>query len=646
MEESIDDPRQLPVLRLRNKADDGEGPLSKGSKGELVELLHKMLFDLSYNLGDSGIDGIFGDLTEKAVAKFQKIHKDWNGKSLKSDGLVGPKTSDSLNRAMVGVWYPDYTTQPEATKDKDTLYVTATKDALKKTISLNPKDAKRVKLVLVEQHHVPIAKRPGPSLEKSWSIEHKEGFVDLIGPDNIILWNFDVGSAELKPEHKKELDSIAKIWGLRPLDVRGLSSDFKIFIDGHASRSGSEGENEIISISRASAVDNYLLNKGVNYERIGKIDWHGFSMPWFPNMTGGSMARNRRVEISLLEPEMHESKDKDSLEPPIILESRPGEPGTEVKIIQTPKLGDKVPNISFEVKIPLQGPPRPLGQDFIIYPGGDFAVKLKLKTPTPVTNKLALDLKKGKLTQVLEYKLNEYIKIKEEGGGETGKFALSFYKIPLKPEVEWNLVEVIKSPISINFIPWSGQLPDIDLGDGLEFEVEGELKAKFGLGFSPGLMLRLGSAGIIVSGTIIGTVALTYAAAKIVEDAQEKGIELGRKVTRRDAYAWRIAGEATRGYAGFLVAEEYFNTYTGKRRDGSKYAIPGSEYAIDGWTIADKAIKDLSQEQLNVLFKTLRERNNFDINRIKSEIFYKVGGLSHDDTVLLNDIDLECLLGQ
>lgn len=62
--------------------------LSKGSQGEYVKKLQTLLVSKGYN--PNGVDGVFGPGCEKAVKQYQK------DKGLTVDGIVGPKTWDSL----------------------------------------------------------------------------------------------------------------------------------------------------------------------------------------------------------------------------------------------------------------------------------------------------------------------------------------------------------------------------------------------------------------------------------------------------------------------------------------------------------------------------------------------------------------------
>jgi len=122
-EESSDGGEPLPVLKLQNKSDGGEGAIRRGdSRKDLVEQLQKMLVALGYDLGDfgpnkDGVDGDFGERTQTAVKSFQGTNKDWDGAALSKDAQVGPKTGDALNRAMVGKWYGKYETPRELSKE-------------------------------------------------------------------------------------------------------------------------------------------------------------------------------------------------------------------------------------------------------------------------------------------------------------------------------------------------------------------------------------------------------------------------------------------------------------------------------------------------------------------------------------------------
>lgn len=64
--------------------------LQKGSKGEQVKTLQRLLVALGYSVGNAGIDGDFGNGTLNAVKAYQKANK------LGVDGIVGKDTWNSL----------------------------------------------------------------------------------------------------------------------------------------------------------------------------------------------------------------------------------------------------------------------------------------------------------------------------------------------------------------------------------------------------------------------------------------------------------------------------------------------------------------------------------------------------------------------
>ena len=74
--------------------------IRKGNYGALVKECQTALQKLGYDLGICGVDGDFGQATEKAVKAFQKDH------GLTQDGVVGPKTWEALQKATPGETKP------------------------------------------------------------------------------------------------------------------------------------------------------------------------------------------------------------------------------------------------------------------------------------------------------------------------------------------------------------------------------------------------------------------------------------------------------------------------------------------------------------------------------------------------------------
>lgn len=143
----------LPTLSLINRKEGGQGPLMKFDKRkDSIKVLHRMLtilgynveYDIQYDVTKHNVDigHYFDEVTEAAVKEFQEENRDWSGTSLTRDGLVGPKTADSLNRAMVGVFYPVYRTPDKLTSN--TPIITVTKLEMQKNgVSLTPGEKSR-----------------------------------------------------------------------------------------------------------------------------------------------------------------------------------------------------------------------------------------------------------------------------------------------------------------------------------------------------------------------------------------------------------------------------------------------------------------------------------------------------------------------
>ncbi|WP_207535780.1 OmpA family protein [Desertivirga arenae] len=106
------------------------------------------------------------------------------------------------------------------------------------------------------------------------------------GAGNIIQFEFD--SSVLKTSSYPTLDRISS-------ELRGNSAS-KVQLDGHASAEGTEAYNLNLSRDRANSVKTYLVNSGVDANRIS-TKAYGESRPMTSNATEEGRIKNRRVEI-------------------------------------------------------------------------------------------------------------------------------------------------------------------------------------------------------------------------------------------------------------------------------------------------------------------------------------------------------------
>lgn len=100
---------------------------------------------------------------------------------------------------------------------------------------------------------------------------------------------FDLDSAEIRPESRADLDKIGEMLNLDRLTGHGLR------IEGHTDTTGPDDYNSSLSTRRALAVANYLVQEhGVDPDRLA-LEGHGESRP-LPGYSGRDPA-NRRVEF-------------------------------------------------------------------------------------------------------------------------------------------------------------------------------------------------------------------------------------------------------------------------------------------------------------------------------------------------------------
>jgi len=99
---------------------------------------------------------------------------------------------------------------------------------------------------------------------------------------------FGLGKADLTPETKKALDAVVAEIKANPERV--------IEVDGHADALGSNEYNKKLSDSRAHAVSQYLIQKGVPATNV-RVAAFGEEKPVASNDTDEGRAQNRRVEM-------------------------------------------------------------------------------------------------------------------------------------------------------------------------------------------------------------------------------------------------------------------------------------------------------------------------------------------------------------
>ena len=103
---------------------------------------------------------------------------------------------------------------------------------------------------------------------------------------------FDFDKAVLKAEGKKKLDDLIT-------QIKGANLEVAIAV-GHTDSIGTDAYNQRLSLARASAVKAYMVNQGIP-DNLVRVEGKGKSQPIASNATAEGRAKNRRVEIEVIE---------------------------------------------------------------------------------------------------------------------------------------------------------------------------------------------------------------------------------------------------------------------------------------------------------------------------------------------------------
>jgi outer membrane protein OmpA-like peptidoglycan-associated protein len=114
------------------------------------------------------------------------------------------------------------------------------------------------------------------------------GLVMNLGGDHL---KFEFDKADLQPADKELLSRIA--------GILMTSHDYTISVNGHTDDVGSAAYNQKLSERRAQAVRDYLAQAGLPAD-ILSVEGHGKSLPLVRGTTDAARAKNRRVELGLV----------------------------------------------------------------------------------------------------------------------------------------------------------------------------------------------------------------------------------------------------------------------------------------------------------------------------------------------------------
>lgn len=143
----------------------------------------------------------------------------------------------------------------------------------------------------------PMPKDPEPPKEVEVKQEERGLVINL---SSKVL--FDISKSELKAEAEKALTEVA--------EILNVYSKNKVLIEGHTDSSGNKEKNMHLSVDRAQSVFEFLVNKGIDENRM-QVFGFGPDKPVASNNTDKGKEQNRRVEIVILKTE-EQTPDEDN----------------------------------------------------------------------------------------------------------------------------------------------------------------------------------------------------------------------------------------------------------------------------------------------------------------------------------------------
>lgn len=433
--------------------------------------------------------------------------------------------------------------------------------------------------------------RPSVRREREWAQQNPGGRVDDIEQDHFLLSNFSVNDYQLKPEHQAKLDALIKEW---PILGAGPTS---IQLDGHASGSGIASRNDVLAKKRAEVVRAYLVQHGVPGTRIS-IKAHGSASPNIPNLTPGSMSRNRRVEVNVINPYRGPAPKSD-----VTLTGEPVKPGEEIE----PAAGGWV-----EAKVKYDWPiPRVIPPYFNVWPGIEGSVKLKTRGHPAMASGVTIDVLHLQVVPALKASLSEDVDVKFDGKSLT----MAYKGMPFVTPEFGPQADPIK-PIIIKVGPAKPLKQTLSLG-GVDYDAEYNVKLRLQVG--PAIQQSLLAAaeaseaaalGVGASVAEIGGVVFVAVGAAIyisvilpataIAEAKQQGEEKVNGMARRDGYAWKLA-EMASGRAKEAVDQS--RAWGGTARDAF----------VEGWARAQAGVHALTPEQQDAFFKALKKEAHSEI---------------------------------
>jgi outer membrane protein OmpA-like peptidoglycan-associated protein len=107
----------------------------------------------------------------------------------------------------------------------------------------------------------------------------------------LVLFDYDKSNLN-KPLSKESCDNLLKFMQENP--------SVRIELGGHTCNIGTAAYNQALSLQRAKAVANYMIERGIDANRI-EVKGYNFQKPAYPNTNEKNRSLNRRTEFQILD---------------------------------------------------------------------------------------------------------------------------------------------------------------------------------------------------------------------------------------------------------------------------------------------------------------------------------------------------------
>lgn len=443
--------------------------------------------------------------------------------------------------------------------------------------------------------------------EQDWARQHpvpestEEGML-------LSLWNYPVAKSDLAPKHRAALD-----WFLS-VELLGSGSTGRskteIYLTGHASDTGDDAANEMLSRQRAEKVARYLKSRDVPQETI-HVDWAGANDPVDRGNTGLAAARNRRVDVRKFFPSEPERR------PPVDIIEPPPPPG-RVPTFKLPP--PQMSTVTIEDTVTVDFPRRATPWYVI---SGKIDIILKLKTTddgdgfaagikTSSTGKFGIKAD-GEIARHIKSKFS--VDVDPDKRSANVKLGAELTDKPFKPEIG------IQAKLDFFYLTVLLRETELDEFEAGGQHFSGTMSMKGTLNFAPGPAALLVASPIIVALLILG---LTV---KGIEAAEAEQTRTARLWAAREGVAARIAWE--------LAGMDAVAAFDARRHDWRNANIAMEAEFIAGANEINRLLQ--TPEGRNVRNREWKKKyaadNTADFQTLFGRVFDNVGGHEPEGTL-------------